>query len=139
MNETREKIVYMIVLGAYSLFEHWLAKTSRTEAGSAIQLAINTLGTGKMEKVEIKIVAEKEIADLGVALKTIIGAAKAAAKDGFQAGQDIPAVVMASWPVLVEAIKGVDKIADAAKEDLGPVVGAIGACVTEVTQEILKK
>jgi hypothetical protein len=80
-----------------------------------------------METKKIEVVVTKEVHEIGVAVKGVISAYKEATKDGFQAGQDIPAVLMASYSKLTEAIEGADKVGGELKEE--PVKAAMGALI----------
>jgi len=80
-----------------------------------------------MEYKKLEIETPKEITEVGEALEGILEATASALKDGFQAGQDIPTIVIASIANLSTAIAGVQKIPEEVKSD--PVMSTIGALV----------
>lgn len=73
-------------------------------------------------KKEIKV--EKEFSEIGVAIAKMITVANSALEDGFQAGQDIPTVLMGTYPELSKAMEGIDKLGAAFKEN--PVASLTG-------------
>ena len=73
-------------------------------------------------KKEIKV--EKEFSEIGVAIAKMITVADSALEDGFQAGQDIPTVLMGTYPELSKAMEGIDKLGPAFKEN--PVASLTG-------------
>ena len=80
-----------------------------------------------MELIKIETEVTKEVHELGVAVKKVIQAYKQATADGFQVGQDVPAILMASYGDLTKAIEGVDKADDEFKGE--PVKAAMGALI----------
>jgi hypothetical protein len=80
----------------------------------------------------------KEIVDIRVAIRNLVVNAKKALADGFQAGQDIPVVVMGSMADLLEALKGADQVDDAFKEELAASLNALAPLPGELV-ELLKK
>lgn len=72
-----------------------------------------------METVERVVVVPKAATDLGVALEDIVKACKKALDDGWQAGQDLPAIAGASVMALIPVISSVTQLGDEAK--LAPV------------------
>lgn len=78
-----------------------------------------------VEKVKIEIEGTKEINEVGVAIKVIIQNTMAALKDGWQAGQDIPSVMLGSYQSLARAIDG---LSEAGKEiEAAPIDAIMGA------------
>lgn len=80
-----------------------------------------------MQLVKIETEVTKEVHELGVAVKKVIEAYKLATADGFQVGQDVPAILMASYGDLTKAIEGVDQADDEFKAE--PVKAAMGALI----------
>lgn len=84
-----------------------------------------------MAKKEVQIVNEevkvtKEINELGLAFKKIVEVGIKALEDGFQAGQDIPTVMLGSFKELSDALAGVDEMDEEAKEEsVKAVMGAL--------------
>ena len=76
----------------------------------------------------------KELNDVRVAIVKIVESSKKACEDGFQAGQDIPAVVMASYQSLVLAIDGISKVKYEAKHAMGESI----VCASLMGTDILK-
>lgn len=73
-------------------------------------------------KKEVRV--EKEFSEIGVAIAKMITVANSALEDGFQAGQDIPTVLMGTYPELSKALEGIDKLGPAFKAD--PVASLTG-------------
>ncbi|UOF83070.1 hypothetical protein [Caudoviricetes sp.] len=71
-----------------------------------------------VEKVELNVMVAKEIHEVGVALESLIKNYKLAAADGFQAAQDLPAVLLGSINDLMKAMEGANKVGDEFKEEL---------------------
>jgi hypothetical protein len=82
----------------------------------------------------------KEMHELIQAVVKIIEASKVAMKDGFQAGSDVPAVVMASMPAMMQAIGGIDKLPEEFKEEMLPkAIMALCIGSGDIAEAILKK
>jgi len=64
-------------------------------------------------KKEINV--EKECHEIGVAIAKIITVSNAALEDGFQAGADIPTVLLGVYPELSKALEGTDGLSEAFK------------------------
>lgn len=67
-----------------------------------------------VELVKLDVDGVKEGKEVMDALEAIVVATVQAAKDGFQAGQDIPPIVAAAWSKLPAAIEGIQKIGEEA-------------------------
>lgn len=92
-----------------------------------------------MELKKLEVEVSKEAHELGEAIAKLVMATKDAMKDGFQAGQDIPAVVMTAFAELPKAIEGLDKLDDEAKAGLKPFVMAFTLPVMDAVESLLKK
>lgn len=92
-----------------------------------------------METKEIKVNVEKESKEIGVAIAKLLETSSAAMADGFQAGQDIPTVLMGSYKELSEAIDGADKVGAAFKKDPIAVIEGMLLPILEAVQVIRKK
>ena len=92
-----------------------------------------------METVEVKFDAPKETHEMGKAINGLMKNYKQAVADGFQVGQDIPAILMGSFNDLMAAIDGIDKIDDEFKKE--PIKAAMGALVplADAIGELVKK
>ena len=90
-------------------------------------------------KQELKIEVTKEAYELGLALLEIVKAARIALKDGFQAGQDVPTIVMQSLPHLLKGVEGVDKLPEEAKMELKEFINAWMFAGSEIAFEFMKK
>lgn len=80
-----------------------------------------------MQLVKIETEVTKEVHEIGLAVKKIIAAYKEATKDGFQAGADVPAILMASYQDLITAISDAEK--SSGEFDAEPVKAAMGALI----------
>lgn len=91
-----------------------------------------------MEYVDKQVKVAKEMYEVFQAVGMIVDAAKAALKDGWQPGTDIPMVLMAAMPALGTAIQGMDKIPVEMKEDLSSflMAGAVGG--SEIAGKLMK-
>lgn len=69
-----------------------------------------------MEKIQVKVQAPKETWELGEGVVALLKALKDSLDDGFQPGEDIPALVAAAVTHLGEAVKGVSEISNESKD-----------------------
>lgn len=92
-----------------------------------------------MNTVKVEFDAPKETHEVGKAIAGLMKNYKVAVADGFQVGQDAPAILMGSFNELMAAIDGVDQIGAEFKAD--PVNAAMGALVplAEGISELVKK
>lgn len=91
-----------------------------------------------MELVKIETEGTKEVHEIGLAVKGVIEAYKQATADGWQLGQDIPAILMASYQKLTTAIDGADKADDEFSAE--PAKASIGALIPLIEGvELLRK
>lgn len=92
-----------------------------------------------MNTVKVEFEAPKETHELGLAIAKLMKNYKAAVADGFQVGQDIPAILMGSFNEVMAGIDGVDKVGAEFKAD--PVNAAMGALVplADGISELVKK
>ena len=93
----------------------------------------------KMNLIKIETEVTKEVHEIGLAFKKIMISYKEATADGFQAGQDIPAVLMASYQDLMKAFEGAEMSDEEIKE--APVKAIMGAVVplSEGLEVLLEK
>lgn len=70
-----------------------------------------------MATKEVTVKCSKETVEAGLGLAAFIGHMKAALADGWQIGQDLPAVITAALGDLVPALQGAEKIKDEVLED----------------------
>lgn len=68
-------------------------------------------------KIKVEVEVSKEAYELGQGLAVFIKAAKQALNDGFQPGQDLPALMMSAMNDLLPAVQGLDQIEAEIKED----------------------
>lgn len=92
-----------------------------------------------MAKVTKQVEVSKEADELISALAEIILVSKTALEDGFQAGADIPAIVMGAWPKLATAIQGIELLDDEMKEDKAAFAKALGLGVADIVDVLMKK
>lgn len=86
-----------------------------------------------MEIIKVETEVTKEVYELGCALKAIMVNTKLAVADGFQAGQDIPAILMGSMQDLLAAVAGIEKVDD---EFIGEPAKASKAIVVPVLEGV---
>lgn len=90
--------------------------------------------------MELKREVSKEMFELIQAIVKIIEASKVAMKDGFQAGADVPAIVMASMPAMMVAVGGIDKLPAEFKEEMLPkAIMALCIGSGDIAEAVLKK
>ena len=92
-----------------------------------------------MDSVKMEMEVPKECYELGLMVKKLLIEVKKAKVDGFQAGQDIPQVVLASLQDIMKGLDGVNKVGDEFKEMPASSVMAIVAPVMDGVVEMLKK
>lgn len=92
-----------------------------------------------MESKKVEVEVCKEIHEIAEALAKIAVATKAALKDGFQAGQDLPVIVTEAFVQLPKAIEGLDKLDDEAKAQPGKFAMGLVLPLAAAVEEILKK
>jgi len=80
-----------------------------------------------METKTLEVIVTKETNEIGEAVKGVIKAYKEATADGWQVGQDVPAILMASYGKLTTAIDGADKVGGEFKGE--PIKAAMGALI----------
>src|SRR6478752_5205673 len=71
-----------------------------------------------MEKVEVKYMLPKETLELKDGLVKFVAAVKKSLDDGFQPGQDLPAMLTSAMTDLVPAVYGVQKLPEEAVADI---------------------
>jgi hypothetical protein len=77
--------------------------------------------------VDVKTQGTKELNEVGEALKGIMTATKAALKDGWQPGTDLPLIVTSAFASLPKAIEGLSQVGQEVKDF--PVQAVMGALV----------
>lgn len=92
-----------------------------------------------MAKKTVTTEVSKEAHELAEGLKETALAVRAALKDGWQTGQDVPVLVTAALAHLAPALQGVEQLKDEAKEDPAALAKAIALPVAELVSELLKK
>lgn len=80
-----------------------------------------------MELVKIETEGTKEVHEIGLAFKKVMMSYKQAVTDGWQAGQDIPAILMASYQDLAKAFENAEQ--SGAEFDKAPIKAAMGALI----------
>jgi hypothetical protein len=92
-----------------------------------------------MEKVIKQVEVMKEADELAQALVSIVKAVKAALKDGFQPGADLPAIIVSAVATLPAALDGVQKLPEESKSDPVAFAQAFVLAAGEITAVALKK
>jgi len=78
-----------------------------------------------MSKAQVQVEVEKEVYDLLSAVAKFVAAAKQSLKDGFQAGSDIPAIVLAAYQDLLPAVQLIGQVPGDFQEDKAAFVKAV--------------
>lgn len=84
-----------------------------------------------MALIKVEVEVSKETYELGQGLAKIVEAVMIAAKDGFQVGQDLPAVAMTAFAQMT-AINGIDKIGEEMKNDPAAFYKALGLASADI-------
>ena len=92
-----------------------------------------------MELVTKNVQVTKEASEMADALVELVKSVKKHSADGFQAGQDLPAIVMENLNQLMKGVEGVDKLGAEAKGDLTAFINAWVLSGTEVASLFLEK
>lgn len=92
-----------------------------------------------MELVKQEVQCEKESLDLGKAIESLMVNLAIAKADGFQAGQDVPAVLLGSLSQLLAAVDGAQKIGEASKENLAVVLAGVLVPTLRGLEKLLAK
>lgn len=90
-------------------------------------------------KQNVSVEVEKEAYELGVGLVEVVKAVKLALADGFQAGADVPAIVVAAIAKLPPAIEGLDKLGAELAEDPVAFVRSFALAGADVASVFVKK
>lgn len=91
-----------------------------------------------MQKVIVEVELPKEVHELSEGVAKFVGALRVALADGFQLGDDLPALVTAALSDLVPAVEGLDQVDDEFREDPSGVIKAVGLSVSDIVGEFLK-
>lgn len=70
-----------------------------------------------MANVQVQVDVSKEMNEMMDAIVGVVEAMKQALADGFQPGQDLPAIVLAAVNLLPPALQGMDLIGDELKQN----------------------
>jgi hypothetical protein len=89
-----------------------------------------------MAKQMVQVEVSKEMYELGMGLASVVDAVKQATADGWQPGQDLPAIVVAAIAILPPALQGVDQIKSEIAEDKGAFIAAVALPIAEVIKKI---
>ncbi len=89
--------------------------------------------------MELKVEVPKESYELAQAVVAVVKSVKDALADGFQPGQDLPAVVIAAFGQLSGAVQGLDKLDDELKASPVGVAKALGLSIGDAIEALLKK
>jgi hypothetical protein len=85
-----------------------------------------------MAKIDVSVSVSKEAYELGQGVAGFVGALKVALENGWQTGEDLPAVVTAAISNLVPALEGVSKVGDELKEDKAAFAKALGLSTADI-------
>ena len=90
-------------------------------------------------KVSKSVEVSKESDELGQGLVSLVQSVKKALDDGFQAGEDIPAIILENIQSLSKSIEGADKIGDEYKEDPQAFLNAWLLAGSQIAGSFIKK
>jgi len=91
------------------------------------------------EKLKVEVEVCKEVYELGKAVESTMKAYKLAVADGFQAGQDIPAVLLSCLQDYFKALDGVQKLGEEFRESLGASLNGLTIPLFNGLDLLLKK
>lgn len=92
-----------------------------------------------VEKIMMQVEGTKEGNEIGMYMLKLARAIKNASADGWQAGQDIPEIVINTLQPLMAAIEGYDKISDEAKLETAAFVKGITVPLMGIPFLFIKK
>jgi len=92
-----------------------------------------------MTTVTKQVEVSKEASELSDSVVTLVASIKKHGEDGFQAGEDIPAIVLENLQSLMKGIEGVNKLGDEAKQNLAAFINAWTLGGTEIASMFLVK
>lgn len=92
----------------------------------------------EVETKEVSVTVAKETHEVFDALAEIVRQAKLALKDGFQPGQDIPAIVLGSFNKLTVALDGMGKVPADLKGNTPAFIQAVATGGGQVGAELAK-
>ena len=92
-----------------------------------------------MAKQKIEIEVSKESLELAEGIKQMVLSAKEALKDGWQPGQDIPAIAASAFAALLPAVQGISQVPDEIKEDPAAFAKALACPMADMVADLLKK
>lgn len=90
-----------------------------------------------MAKLSIEVEVSKETYELGMAVGSMISGIKGALEDGWDLGEDLPAIVQAVVRNLGETMEGIREAGDEWEEDPQAFIAAVSLSIAEV-MEIVK-
>lgn len=96
-------------------------------------------GSPAVVLVDITTKGTKEAYELGLGFKSVMVNTKLALADGWQAGQDVPAVLGSSLNDLLKGIVGIDQLDDEAKAHVVKVILSILVPVAEGVEVLTAK
>jgi len=79
----------------------------------------------------------KEADEIFEALVEIVKATKTALADGFQPGQDVPAVVAAAWTKLPAAMQGIEQVPGEVVAHRGALVKSAGCAAGDLVDALI--
>jgi len=92
-----------------------------------------------MSIIKKEVSVSKETSELADSLVSLVKSIREHVKDGFQAGQDVPAILMENLQSLMKGVEGVDQLDDEAKENLSAFVNAWSLAGSEMAGMFLSK
>ncbi len=92
-----------------------------------------------MSKKMVSVEVEEKSYDVGQAVKEIVKAAKQALDDGFQPGQDVPAILTASITQLITILANAPAIPAESQEDLAAFIKSWTLAGLDISSLFLKK
>jgi hypothetical protein len=85
-----------------------------------------------MAKVMMQVEVSKEVHELGEALALMVDAVKQAGADGWQPGQDLPALVVQAIAILPPALAGMDQIKSELAEDKAAFIAGVALPIAKI-------
>lgn len=91
-----------------------------------------------MDLVKRELDCAKETVEFGEGLAKLVNATREALSDGWQTGEDLPAIITSAVSDLVPALQGMEKISDELKT-VPSFANAVYASLTPIFWSFLKK
>ena len=92
-----------------------------------------------MSTIKKEVEVSKEADELAESIFKLVESSQKHTKDGFQAGQDLPAIIMENLQSLMKGIDGMDKMSAESKENIVAFINAWTLAGTKIAGLFINK